>query len=136
MCIYCEYADDMPDPGRDYRYIAHPIELTTVGWAVAVGAVFEWDEADPWAVTIDFRDGDQSWTFSRELLKAGLHDDAGLGDVQFTGDVLHPNRRLMILDSPDGRIAFRFDPIEVSFFVESIDRHLGRTAGSTQPKGD
>ena len=74
-------------------------------------------------------------TFGRELLKAGLHDDAGLGDVQFKGDMLHPDRRLMTLDSPNGRIVLRFDPIEVSFFVESIDRHLGRTA-TTQTKGD
>jgi hypothetical protein len=122
MCIDCEYADDMPDPGRDYRYISAEIELTDLRAAVALDTVFEWDEADPWAVTINH--APDSWTFGRELLKLGLFYDAGLGDVRFCGDVLHPARRLMILNSPDGRIVLRFDPIEVAFFVESIDRHL------------
>jgi hypothetical protein len=134
MCIDCEYADDMPDPTRDYRYILKDIELAEVETGIAFPAVFEWDEVDPWAVTINF--GPKSWTFGRELLKAGLHYDAGLGDVQFKGDVLHPNRRLMILDSPDGRIVLRFDPIEVAFFVESIDRHLGRTVAHPTNGGD
>ena len=126
MCIDCEYRDDMPVPGRDYRYIVTDIELAEVETEGAFPAVFEWDEADPWAVTINF--GPKSWTFGRELLKTGLHADAGLGDVQFRGDMFHPDRRLMVLDSPDGRVVLRFDPIEVAFFVESIDRHLGRTA--------
>jgi hypothetical protein len=91
--------------------------------------VFEWGEAAPSAVTVTFCDSGGSWTCDLELLKAGLFFDAGLGDdVEFHADVLRPDRRLMILNSPDGRVVLRFDPIEVAFFVESIDRHLGRTA--------
>lgn len=142
MCIDCICLWGLPDPTRDYRFIAHPIELTDIGTGVAIVAEFEWDEADPWAVTIDFGEHDECdecrdgavdgrcWTIGRELLKAGLHDDAGVGDAQFRGDVLHPDRRLMILDSPDGRIVLRFDPIEVSSFVESVDRHVRLAATS------
>ncbi|MEU3901676.1 SsgA family sporulation/cell division regulator [Streptomyces sp. NPDC045251] len=53
--------------------------------SLPVRASLRYDTADPYAVHADFHTGAEDtveWVFARELLTAGLHIPAGIGDVQ------------------------------------------------------
>ncbi|MEU3735427.1 SsgA family sporulation/cell division regulator [Streptomyces sp. NPDC033538] len=53
--------------------------------SLPVRASLRYDTADPYAVRTVFYDGAKEtveWVFARELLTAGLHLPAGIGDVQ------------------------------------------------------
>lgn len=78
---------------------------------------------DPYAVTADIADGEHdtvTWTFARDLLRAGLHATAGLGDVIVSpddGGLLHVELR-----SEDGRACMHLDTVEVAAFLDRADR--------------
>ncbi|WP_043777235.1 SsgA family sporulation/cell division regulator [Amycolatopsis rifamycinica] len=73
-------------------------------WLLGRGTVegfWEYSTADPWAVTLHL-DG-QRWIFARELLRAGLAEPAGDGDVQVMPDTGGNPRVLnVLLRSPSG----------------------------------
>lgn len=73
-------------------------------WFLGRGTVegfWEYNTADPWAVTLHL-DG-QRWIFARELLRAGLTEPAGDGDVQVMPDTGGNPRVLnVLLSSPSG----------------------------------
>ncbi|MBQ0953864.1 SsgA family sporulation/cell division regulator [Streptomyces sp. RK76] len=53
--------------------------------SLPVRASLRYDTADPYAVRAVFHTGDEDtveWVFAREVLTAGLHVPAGIGDIQ------------------------------------------------------
>ncbi|MFG2885211.1 SsgA family sporulation/cell division regulator [Streptomyces sp. NPDC048297] len=71
--------------------IAQPVEARLVAAAPrmqSIPATLRYDRSDPFAVRMTFpapatlENVEVCWTFSRELLAAGLHDQAGEGDVR------------------------------------------------------
>jgi len=55
------------------------------GAALPVSSSFRYDSADPYAIHIGFRTGDDEvveWTFARQLLADGVTHPVGEGDVQ------------------------------------------------------
>jgi len=70
-----------------------------------VDATLEYDAGDPFAVHLDILAGDGvvRWSFSRELLTAGVDAPAGDGDVRIIPLAGRDGRRIRIqLSSPDG----------------------------------
>ncbi|MEV6876940.1 SsgA family sporulation/cell division regulator [Amycolatopsis sp. NPDC051128] len=62
---------------------------------------WEYNTADPWAIVLHL-DG-QRWMFARELLRAGLAEPAGDGDVQVMPDTGgNPMLLVVWLESPSG----------------------------------
>jgi hypothetical protein len=69
-----------------------------------VAATLQYDPRDPWAVSLDFGEGNVRWTFARDLLIEGLDGPAGIGDVQVwpTVDARGLATTVVALSSPDG----------------------------------
>lgn len=91
---------------------------------VLVVSSWRYDPADPWAVTVVFTDpwvndgAVPMWWFARELLAAGLHRPAGMGDVQLwpAYDILLPVV-VMRLSSPDGESVLTVQSADVERFL-------------------
>lgn len=60
------------------------LRLLVPGATLPVRARLRYDAADPYAVTVEFRTGDEPvvWTFARQLLTEGVSARAGEGDVR------------------------------------------------------
>lgn len=73
-------------------------------WLLGRGLIegfWEYTTADPWAVTLHL-DG-QRWIFARDLLRTGLTEPAGDGDVQVMPDTGgHAGLLTVLLRSPSG----------------------------------
>jgi len=80
------------------------------GPALPVSAGFRYDSADPYAVHVGFRTGEDEvveWTFARQLLADGVSHPVGEGDVQVwpsAEDGDHPVS--LSLSSPSGSALF------------------------------
>lgn len=76
-----------------------------------------WNQADPYAVTFEFRTARSkwvSWQFDRGLLALALIGPVGDGDVQMD---LWAGALILTLDSPAGHAEFLFDPNPVADFL-------------------
>lgn len=91
---------------------------------VPVASSWRYDPADPWAVAVVFtdprvNDGEvPMWGFARDLLAAGLHRPAGIGDVQLwpAYDILTPVTAVR-LSSPDGEAVLTVESADVQRFL-------------------
>ena len=87
---------------------------------------FSYDPADPFAVAAVFdTDGEQvRWTFARELLRLGLFEAAGEGDVHVWSSNDERGEETVILElcSPDGESTLQASAVEVAGFLADTAR--------------
>lgn len=89
------------------------------GDSLDLGARLAYHPADPYAVTAAFHagDGDVVWVFARDLLRDGLADRVGHGDVR-----VEPagTRVLLTLSSPDGYARLALPTAGLTNFVRRM----------------
>ena len=100
--------------------------LAPVGAVVPLGVELSYDPADPFAVAAVFdTDGERiRWTFARELLRLGLFEPTGDGDVHLwpSTDVAGEETVIIVLRSPDGESTLRTRAATVASFLEVTSR--------------
>lgn len=104
--------------------------LDDEGRSTPVQAELRYDSADPFAVRGDFCLAGQvvRWVFARVLLRSGLYEPTGAGDVRVRPAIDEDGRAVVLveLSSPDGSAAMRALANEVASF-------LRRTEGLVPP---
>ena len=98
---------------------------------VSLPATLAYDANDPFAISATFRtgDGDITWVFARDLLRDGLTDAVGEGDIVIRP--AHPSRGplvLLTLSSPSGSARLEGDRDQLRGFVTEVYEAL--------PQGD
>jgi len=77
---------------------------------------------EPYSVTVAFQAGQDrwvEWVFARDLLIAGLHGPAGIGDVRFVPFEDDGEKLLLLqVESDQGRASWFLDRNEAEEFVE------------------
>ncbi|MGO4257975.1 SsgA family sporulation/cell division regulator [Marmoricola sp. RAF53] len=94
------------------------------GQSTPLDAEFEFDPADPFAVTILFK-GEPvpvRWTFARELLIEGFYEPTGDGDVHVWPCLSASGRAVVILEliSPSGEVLIQVSSRELSTFIHRM----------------
>lgn len=113
-------------PSEAARAVNHEMQMQVVvddGTRVALPARLSYSIEDPYAVTATFRtgDGQVSWTFARELLRDGIRDMAGYGDIVIRPS--HPSRGAqvtMTLSSPTGSAVIEASRHQIAAFVSEV----------------
>lgn len=87
---------------------------------VSLSATLSYALDDPFAVSATFRtgDGDITWTFARDLLRTGMTEPAGEGDIHVRPG--HPSRGpivVLTLSSPSGAAQIEAPRGEIGEFV-------------------
>lgn len=94
------------------------------GEATALQADLVFDPADPFAVTMVFRNATQEvrWTFGRELLVEGLYEPTGDGDVHVWPCLSSNGTAVVIVElcSPDGELLVQAHSRVVNSFVNRM----------------
>jgi hypothetical protein len=97
-----------------------------LGTVTPVGVELCYDPADPFAVAAVFDAAGEPirWTFARELLRLGLFEPTGDGDVHLwpSTDARGEESVILELRSPDGESALQTPSIEVAAFLEATSR--------------
>ncbi len=108
--------------------ITQPLMVELVGPTGAVTPVrseLSYDPQDPYAVTTVFRAGESqvSWTFGGDLLRDGLTEPAGDGDVHVWPCLDASGRAVVIIElcSPDGEALVQARTSDVIAFVERMN---------------
>lgn len=114
-----------------------PFELCGAdGSTVAVTCRLSYDAADAFAVTARFTLAEQqtTWVFGRDLLRAGLLEPSGEGDVLVRPGVDELGRAVVYLEllSPDGRAVLRAAAARVTTFLRATERVVPLGAESDQ----
>jgi hypothetical protein len=89
--------------------------------ALPVPAALRYDVSDPYAIHATFHAAGDTveWVFARDLLAAGLKDDAGLGDVRVWPSSEAGEQVVYIsLCSPEGEALLEAPAPELSNFLE------------------
>jgi hypothetical protein len=98
--------------------------LEADGPGAAIDADLQYDAKDPYAVTVIFRTATQSvqWTFGRELLAQGVHEPAGVGDVQVWPCLSDEGAAVVVIElsSPDGDVMVQASSRDVALFVNQM----------------
>jgi hypothetical protein len=109
------------------KVVTHSIELDLVdpqGDATSIEADLIFDPADPYAVTMVFRTGEQEvlWTFGRELLLEGRYEPAGDGDVHVWPCLSSEGKAVVIVElcSPQGEVLVQTATRNVDHFVAAM----------------
>ena len=104
--------------------------LDESGGCNQVPAELRYDAADPFAVRGDFCLDEQivRWVFARTLLRTGLYEPTGEGDVRVRPCLDEEGRAVVLVElrSPDGSATMRASAKEVATF-------LRRTEGLVPP---
>lgn len=91
------------------------------GAATPLAAELCYDKKDPYAVAAVFRTGETEvrWVFARDLLKAGLYEPTGDGDVHVWPCLDARGRAVTIIElsSPDGEALMQARSDEVCEFL-------------------
>ncbi len=81
-----------------------------------------YEVGDPFAVTARFALGDHSvsWTFARSLLRAGMYEPVGEGDMAIRPGIDDSGRSVVYvrLTSPQGEAVLRTSSAEIAAFLE------------------
>jgi hypothetical protein len=97
--------------------------VDTEGLSTPLDAEFEYNPADPFAVSILFADepAPVRWTFARDLLIEGFYEPTGDGDVHVWPCLDTAGAAVVIveLDSPDGRTMLQFPSRAVHDFASA-----------------
>jgi Streptomyces sporulation and cell division protein, SsgA len=116
----------MMNPSSQAPAVSHDMQMQVVlddGNRVALSATLHYDAHDPFAVSATFRtgEGDITWVFARDLLRDGLYDMAGEGDIVIRPG--HPSRGPVVsitLSSPSGAARIEGSRTALAAFVEEI----------------
>jgi hypothetical protein len=100
--------------------MASPIAAPAGADRIPVRGLLRWTSTDPHTVAMVFRPGagTVTWFVGRDLLAAGVHGPAGLGDVSILPDLHSSTHRELVLSSPSGRRGFRFPVAALVTFLE------------------
>ena len=89
-----------------------------------VGVELSYDPADPFAVVAVFdTDGERvRWTFARELLRLGLFEPTGDGDIHLWPSTDSSGEETVIIElcSPDGELLVQAGARSVDHFVAAM----------------
>jgi hypothetical protein len=88
---------------------------------IRIRGVLRWTSTDPHVVAMVFHSGTRAevtWLVDRDLLTAGVHGPAGLGDVSVLPDLCSDAHRELVLSSPDGHRGLRFPVAALTAFLE------------------
>lgn len=103
------------------------IELEFVdpqGEAASIEADLSFDPADPYAITMAFRSGEQEvlWTFARELLLHGRYEPTGDGDVHLWPCLSSEGNAVVIIElrSPHGEVLVQTETRNVDHFLTAM----------------
>ena len=122
--------------------------LLDSGLSAPMPCTFTYGLSDPFAVSAAFRhsDGQVVWVFARELLRQGLVESAGEGDIQVRPVTIGGRALVQLtLSSPGGRAVLHAQRDEVaSFLLASQEllpegdewRHLNFDSGLAEMLGD
>lgn len=112
---------------RTAQVVTELVELEFVdpqGEATALDADLVFDPADPFAVTMVFRNASQEvrWTFGRELLLEGMYEPTGDGDVHVWPCLSASGSAVVIVElcSPDGELLVQAPTRTISTFVNRM----------------
>jgi hypothetical protein len=106
--------------------ITHDLQMQVVvddGRRVSLPASLSYNESDPHAVTATFRTGEETveWVFARDLLRDGMRDIAGYGDIVIRPG--HPSRGAQVvftLTSPSGSAVIEGPRHQIAAFVAEV----------------
>src|SRR5690349_24930636 len=94
------------------------------GMSSPLDAEFEFNPADPFAVSILFKSepAPVRWTFARELLIEGFYEPTGDGDVHVWPCLSADGRAVVILEliSPSGEVLIQVSSRELSGFLHRM----------------
>lgn len=101
-----------------------------------VGSMWCYNPRDPWTVSVRFgcptlcgRCDEALWIFARDLIVTGLHEPAGMGDVQLWPEYDLLNRVVAVqLSSPTGDVV-------LTAYAADVEAFLALTYGWV-PEGD
>ena len=97
-----------------------------LGTVTPVAVELSYDPADPFAVAAVFdADGERvRWTFARELLRLGLFEPTGDGDIHLWPSTDASGEETVILElcSPDGESTLQSRAVTVATFLEATSR--------------
>ena len=98
--------------------------VDTEGLSTPLDAEFEYDPADPFAVSILFSDEPTPvrWTFARELLIEGFYEPTGDGDVHVWPCLSPEGSAVVILElsSPSGEVLVQVQSKMLSAFIDKM----------------
>ncbi len=106
-------------------HVRHDIALHCLdeeGRPLSFMATFGYGAADPFAVWITFHlpAGEMDWAVDRDLLRKGMHEPAGYGDVQLFPTLDEDGRAMVCFDfhSPEGRLLAQARTADLASFLE------------------
>jgi hypothetical protein len=109
--------------------VTQPVTLDLIdatGTSTPIEAELQYDSRDPYAVTTVFMTGDGHvrWTFGRDLLREGLYEPAGDGDVHVWPCLDTDGHAVVIIElcSPDGEALVQARTEDLSAFVERMTK--------------
>ena len=98
--------------------------VDTEGLSTPLDAEFEYDPADPYAVSVLFTDEPVPvrWTFARELLIEGFYEPTGDGDVHVWPCLSPEGAAVVILElsSPSGEVLVQVSSRALSAFIHQM----------------
>jgi hypothetical protein len=98
--------------------------VDTEGLSTPLDAEFEYNPADPFAVSILFSDEPTPvrWTFARELLVEGFYEPTGDGDVHVWPCLNTEGAAVVILElsSPSGEVLVQVSSRALSAFIHQM----------------
>ena len=109
--------------------------IDPTGAVTPIDAELHYDVRDPYAVTTVFLTGASTvrWTFGRDLLRQGLYEPSGDGDVHVWPCLDSDGRAVVIIElcSPDGEALVQARTGDLSRFVERMSSAVEPGAEST-----
>lgn len=109
--------------------VTHALTLELIdsgGRATPLAAELSYDSRDPYAVTALFKTQDTTvrWVFARDLLREGLFDPTGDGDVHVWPCLDARGHAVTILElsSPDGEALLQAQSDEVNEFLRQTEQ--------------
>jgi hypothetical protein len=98
--------------------------VDTEGLSTPLNAEFEYDPADPFAVSILFTDepAPVRWTFARDLLIEGFYEPTGDGDVHVWPCLNTEGAAVVVLElsSPSGEVLVQVSSRALSQFIHQM----------------
>jgi hypothetical protein len=98
--------------------------VDTEGLSTPLDAEFEYDPADPFAVSVLFADEPVPvrWTFARELLIEGFYEPTGDGDVHVWPCLNTEGAAVVILElsSPSGEVLVQVSSRSLASFIHQM----------------
>ena len=98
--------------------------VDTEGLSTPLDAEFEYDPADPFAVSVLFADEPTPvrWTFARELLIEGFYEPTGDGDVHVWPCLNTEGAAVVILElsSPSGEVLVQVSSRSLASFIHQM----------------